>query len=61
VATLRWSALGALVTTEQYVLLYTGAVSALIVPRRTFASAPEEQQFIETVKGYQSAGVGAAG
>ena len=58
---LRWSATEKLVMDEQHLLLYYAPLLAVIVPRRAFASAADEQQFIEAVKRYQSAGVGAAG
>jgi hypothetical protein len=49
-ATRKWNALFRIVSTRNYLFMYVNETSALIVPKRYFASAAEAASFEQTIR-----------
>jgi len=52
-----WRAVERVAAAGEHAYIYTSALSAIIVPRRAFASPSEFEAFVQTAREYQGAGV----
>ncbi len=52
-ASIRWSAVEKVESSDKYIFIYTSAVGAIIVPRGAFPDDSKYSEFIETVKRYR--------
>lgn len=58
--TYKWPAVEKIVATPDYAFFYASALSAIVIPRRAFASDEEFKHFVETARKYQEARDGAS-
>lgn len=47
-----WRAVEKVVASDEHAYIYTSAMTAIIIPRRAFASVSEFEEFIRTARGY---------
>jgi hypothetical protein len=49
----NWQAIEKIVTTANYIFVYTTAISAHIIPKREFPDESVYEKFLETINDYQ--------
>lgn len=54
----KWAGLERIATTDSLILLYLTAMSAIVVPKRSFADASQAQAFEQQVQGHYHAATG---